>query len=136
VSGILLIRDLAVVQSGAVPPAFYPVAVGASLLTSLAAPLLTTRAETLKVPPGSTMAGGSLIELDLIRRFGVQIGRTRRNQERRLAPGGHDTLEAGDELLVLGTHQQIQEFAATLNRDPQSQFSILKSQISNLKSEI
>ncbi|HVR36804.1 MAG TPA: cation:proton antiporter, partial [Methylomirabilota bacterium] len=35
------------VQSGAVPPAFYSVAVGASLITSLAAPLLTTRAESI-----------------------------------------------------------------------------------------
>ncbi len=35
------------VDTGALPPSFYPVAVGASLLTSLAAPLLSRHAETL-----------------------------------------------------------------------------------------
>jgi monovalent cation:H+ antiporter-2, CPA2 family len=70
--------------------------------------------ETLVVPPGSPVAGKSLLELDLIRRVGVQIGGIRRGRDRNLVPAGRDQIHPGDALLVLGSHLQIKEFAALL----------------------
>ncbi len=70
--------------------------------------------ESLTVPPGSPMAGKSLQELDLIRRFGVQIGGIRRGASVQLSPGGQDSFAPGDQLLVLGSHAQIKEFASAL----------------------
>ncbi|HXG48473.1 MAG TPA: cation:proton antiporter [Methylomirabilota bacterium] len=66
--------------------------------------------ETLTVPAGSPLEGRTLVELDLIRRHGVQVGAIRRDSERNLSPSGRDRLQAGDELLVLGTHQRIRQF--------------------------
>jgi len=70
--------------------------------------------ETLKVPPGCTLAGKPLLDLDLIGRFGVQIGGIRRGSRRNLSPRGSDSFDAGDELLLLGTHAQIAEFSLAL----------------------
>jgi CPA2 family monovalent cation:H+ antiporter-2 len=66
----------------------------------------------------SPLAGKPLIELDLIRKTGVQIGGIRRGKERNLTPSGRDQIQPGDELLVLGTHLQIKEFAALLAPPP------------------
>lgn len=71
--------------------------------------------EAVVVPPGCSLAGRPLIELDLIRRVGVQIGGIRRGRQRRLSPTGEDHFEEGDELLVLGTHAQIKEFSGLLS---------------------
>ena len=70
--------------------------------------------ETLTVPPDSPLTGKPLLELDLIRKTGVQIGGIRRGKEQSLSPSGRDQLQVGDALLVLGTHAQIKEFAALL----------------------
>jgi K+/H+ antiporter YhaU regulatory subunit KhtT len=72
--------------------------------------------ETVTVPVASPLAGRTLQELDLIRRFGVQVVAIERNGQRRVAPSGRDRIEGGDELLVLGTHEQIKQFAGLLNR--------------------
>jgi len=70
--------------------------------------------ETLTVPADCPLAGRPLVELDLIRKTGVQIGGIRRGRERNLTPSGRDQLQVGDVLLVLGTHAQIKEFAEML----------------------
>ncbi len=70
--------------------------------------------ESTVIPPESPLAGRTLLELDLIRRVGVQIGAIRGPTRRLISPSGGDRLEAGDELLVLGTHAQISEFNALL----------------------
>ena len=70
--------------------------------------------ESLVVPADCPLAGRPLVELDLIRKTGVQIGGIRRGKERRLSPSGRDHFEGGDALLVLGTHAQIKQFAAQL----------------------
>jgi monovalent cation:H+ antiporter-2, CPA2 family len=74
--------------------------------------------ETLTVQPDSQLTGKPLLELDLIRKTGVQIGGIRRGAERILSPSGRDQLHTGDDLLVLGTHAQIKEFAALLSPPP------------------
>jgi len=70
--------------------------------------------ETLVVPPDSPLVGKSLLELDLIHRVGVQVGGIRRGNERNLSPSGRDQIQAGDALLVLGSHLQIKEFITLL----------------------
>lgn len=66
--------------------------------------------ETVGVPPDSRTGGKTLGELDLIRRFGVQLCGIQRGRERRILPDGQTTLEPGDRLLVVGTHDRINEF--------------------------
>jgi len=70
--------------------------------------------ETLEVPENSPIAGKQLVELDLIRKTGVQIGGICRGSEPNLSPSGRDQLQVGDALLVLGTHAQIKDFAKLL----------------------
>jgi len=74
--------------------------------------------ETVEVPADCPLTGKPLLELDLIRKTGVQIGGIRRGRERNLAPSGRDQLQVGDALLVLGTHAQIKEFAELLLPPP------------------
>jgi monovalent cation:H+ antiporter-2, CPA2 family len=66
--------------------------------------------EVVTVPPGSPSAGKTLLELDPIRNIGVQVAGIGRNHQRLLTPTGDDRIFAGDELLVLGTPRQIQDF--------------------------
>ena len=66
--------------------------------------------ETVVVPEGSPRAGKPLFELDPIRQAGVQVTGIERRGHRVLTPSGADHFEGGDELLVLGTPRQINEF--------------------------
>ncbi|MFN7141044.1 MAG: TrkA C-terminal domain-containing protein, partial [Limisphaerales bacterium] len=68
---------------------------------------LTT--ETIAVPAESPQTGKTLVELDLIRRFGVQICGIQRGDKRILVPAGVEHILSGDSLLVLGSHDKIQE---------------------------
>jgi CPA2 family monovalent cation:H+ antiporter-2 len=70
--------------------------------------------ETIQVPEACPLAGRPLLELELIRKYGVQIGGIRRGARSTFSPGGKDHFEAGDELLLLGTHSQINEFSQHL----------------------
>lgn len=70
--------------------------------------------DTVRVPAGCPLAGRTLIELDLIRRFGIQIGGIRHCRKRRFTPSGSDRFEEGDELLLLGTQSQIRDFTEHL----------------------
>ncbi len=72
---------------------------------------------TLPVPPGSPLADRSLQELDLIRRTGVQVAGIHRQARRMIAPSGGESLQAGDELLVLGTQEQVLRLNALLQPD-------------------
>lgn len=74
--------------------------------------------ETLSVPADCPLAGRTLLDLDLIRKTGVQIGGIRRGKERNLSPSGRDQIQVGDQLLVLGTHPQIKQFAMLLTPPP------------------
>ena len=70
--------------------------------------------ESVRVPPGSRLAGRPLSELDLIRRARVQIGGIRRGRDRNLGPSGRDHFKPDDELLLLGSHTDIKAFCALL----------------------
>nr|WP_240893886.1 cation:proton antiporter [Limisphaera ngatamarikiensis] len=72
--------------------------------------------ETVVVPPDSPLAGRTLKELQLLQRFGVQVVAIQRQGTRRTVPTGEDRIQADDQLLVLGTHEQIREFTLALNR--------------------
>ncbi|MEW6305461.1 MAG: cation:proton antiporter [Verrucomicrobiota bacterium] len=67
------------------------------------------------VPHDCPKAGQPLAGLDLIRQVGVQLAGIQRGGRRMLNPAGTDCIEAGDELLVLGTPKQIQDFREWLN---------------------
>jgi monovalent cation:H+ antiporter-2, CPA2 family len=71
--------------------------------------------ETITVAEHSPRAGKTLAELDPFRHAGVQVAGIQRGPRQILTPSGSDKLETGDELLVLGTTQQIQDFAEWLN---------------------
>jgi CPA2 family monovalent cation:H+ antiporter-2 len=71
--------------------------------------------ETVRVAAQSPRAGKTLAELDPFRNTGVQVAGIQRGHQRILTPTGSDQLEAGDELLVLGTAKQIRDFEDWLN---------------------
>ncbi len=74
--------------------------------------------ETVRVPEGSPLAGKTLLELDLIGKYGIQIGGIRRGSQQNLSPGGRDHFKPGDELLLLGNDRQIREFSRLLEAPP------------------
>ncbi len=74
--------------------------------------------ETVRIPVDSHAGGRTLQELDLIRRFGVQLCGIQRGRERRVLPDGQTTLEPGDRLLVVGTHDRINEFRGWIESTP------------------
>jgi monovalent cation:H+ antiporter-2, CPA2 family len=68
------------------------------------------RMEAVAVPAGSQAAGRSVGEVAPAKRFGVQIAGLHRAGVRVLSPKAGETLAAGDQLLVLGTPEQIRHF--------------------------
>ncbi|HEY5227214.1 MAG TPA: TrkA C-terminal domain-containing protein, partial [Opitutaceae bacterium] len=52
---------------------------------------------------------------------GVQVAGIRRGGERILTPGAQETLQADDEILVLGTAEQIREFRGWLIENPETE---------------
>ena len=87
----------------------------ASLRSALATAASAGRGPTLAdlvlgrlvVPAGSPQAGRSLAETAPARALGVQIAGIRRVDATMLNPAGGEILQAGDELLVLGTSAQL-----------------------------
>lgn len=67
------------------------------------------------IPKGGAIAAATLLELDLIRRFGVQVGGVRRGAEWSTSPKGGTQVRPGDELLLVGTPVAIREFLAWMN---------------------
>lgn len=65
--------------------------------------------DTVVVPNDFKLGGESLMRLDLIRRFGIQVCGIHRDGRRILVPAGTESIYPGDRLLVLGTLGQIGE---------------------------
>jgi monovalent cation:H+ antiporter-2, CPA2 family len=76
------------------------------------------RMEDFLVPEWSRASGRTLSEISPAKSHGVQIAGIRRLGGRILNPDGHETLRAGDELLVLGTPAQIRDFRGWLSEAP------------------
>lgn len=70
---------------------------------------------TVQVPEGSSHTGKTLAELDVFRHAGVQVLALDRNGAVTLNPGGGEMIQCGDNLLVLGTADQIRGFFAWLD---------------------
>jgi len=70
--------------------------------------------EAMTVPAGSRADGRTLAELSPARAHGVQIAGINHQAVRTLNPGADTRLQAGDEVLVLGTPAQIRAFRTWL----------------------
>ena len=68
------------------------------------------RMESIELPPASELFGRSLIELALGTKYGVQVAGINRHGMRMLNPGGTERLLEGDDLLLLGSPDQIAAF--------------------------
>ena len=64
----------------------------------------------VRVPASSPRSGLTLAELDLRQKVGVQIAGIQRGGARLLNPSGQEQILARDELLVLGTPEQLRRF--------------------------
>ena len=67
------------------------------------------------MPSGSRHVGKSLGDLTLNSLFGIQIVGIERGGFPMLNPGRLETLQSGDQLLVLGTLEQVNEMAFWLS---------------------
>ncbi len=74
------------------------------------------RMEALVVPEGSRVSNKTLGAVSPSREHGVQVAGIHRGGIRILNPGAQEALKGGDELLVLGTPQQIREFRGWLTQ--------------------
>ncbi len=77
--------------------------------------LADVKLENLNVPATSRHVGKPLGELALNSLFGIQIVGIERDHRRVLSPGRSDSLRPGDQLLVLGTSEQVNEMAFWLS---------------------
>jgi CPA2 family monovalent cation:H+ antiporter-2 len=75
------------------------------------------RMDALSVPGWSRARDLTLQELSPAKNHGVQIAGIHRGAERILNPDGHEALRSGDELLVLGTSEQIRNFRGWLSEN-------------------
>jgi monovalent cation:H+ antiporter-2, CPA2 family len=73
--------------------------------------------EVLVVPQRGPACGATLKDLAPAQRYNVQVAGVRRAGYRLLNPQADEQLQAGDELLALGTPAQIAEFRAELIQD-------------------
>jgi len=71
------------------------------------------------VPVWSQAAGRTLAEVEPTKNFGVQMAGIRRGGVRILSPGADERLQAGDDVLVLGTPGQLRHFKAWLQAEPE-----------------
>jgi CPA2 family monovalent cation:H+ antiporter-2 len=69
----------------------------------------------LMVPPSSRHVGKSLGELGIRSQFGIQVVGIERPNESHLSPGPKQNLGPGDQLLVLGTPEQVSNMAVWLS---------------------
>ena len=76
------------------------------------------RMDAVNVPEGSRAGGRTLGEISPPRNHGVQIAGIRRGMVRILNPAANEQLRPGDELLVLGTPDQIRGFRGWLSENP------------------
>lgn len=73
--------------------------------------------ETVALPPASRLAGRTLAELALARTVGVQVAGINRGGLRLLNPGGDERLWPNDDVLVLGSPDQIAAFKILANEE-------------------
>jgi CPA2 family monovalent cation:H+ antiporter-2 len=76
------------------------------------------RMDSVLVPVFSHASGRTLGEISPARNHGVQIAGIRRGEVRILNPAAHEGLHPADELLVLGTPDQIRSFRRWLTENP------------------
>jgi CPA2 family monovalent cation:H+ antiporter-2 len=74
--------------------------------------------DTIVVPAGSRATVGTLSELEVAKSHGVQLAGVRRGAMRILNPGAEERLQAGDELLALGTPVGLRAFKAWVREKP------------------
>lgn len=70
---------------------------------------------SLSVPLVTRHAGKPLSELDLRMHWGIQVVAIERAEGTVVSPGRSETLQPGDKLLVLGTREQVNDFAFWLS---------------------
>jgi len=75
---------------------------------------------TLRVGPGSLLAGRSLAQIELRKRYGLTVLAIRRDSQVLSNPHGEIMLSANDVLFVLGPPEKIAE-AASLLHDPEEE---------------
>ncbi len=75
------------------------------------------RMEAVELPPGCGLHGQTLAEVALGRVYGLQVAGIRRAGRRILNPGAEEKLFCGDEVLVLGSPDQIAIFKASLRNE-------------------
>ncbi|AOS45205.1 Inner membrane protein YbaL [Lacunisphaera limnophila] len=72
------------------------------------------RMESVELPPGSGLHDRTLADIALGKAFGLQVAGINRAGRRILNPSGEEKLYTGDDVLVLGSPDQIAAFKATL----------------------
>ena len=70
--------------------------------------------EAVELPPGCGLHGSTLAEISLGRTHGLQVAGINRGGVRILNPGGEEKLFTGDDVLVLGSPDQISAFKASM----------------------
>ncbi len=105
---VLLMGTTEQVQAGKV---FLAKVSGAAVLESV---FEDVQMQSLRVPEWSRAAGRTLGEIAPAQTFGVQIAGVNRSGTRILNPSAEELIQAGDEMLVLGTPEQTRDFRAWL----------------------
>ncbi len=82
------------------------------------AELEDVRMEQVVVPEWSQALERTLVDVAPARMFRVQVAGIRRGEQRLLSPSGEEKILSGDELLVLGTPDQIRDFREWLRERP------------------
>ncbi|HYD85136.1 MAG TPA: TrkA C-terminal domain-containing protein, partial [Opitutus sp.] len=77
--------------------------------------------QAMVVPAWSRAAVKTLGEIAPAQTFGVQIVGLNRNGARMLNPSADETLGVGDEVLTLGTPEQLREFKVWLRERPEEE---------------
>lgn len=80
--------------------------------------------EAVVLPAWSRAAGRTLGELSPAQNYGVQIAGVHRGGLRILNPSAQEMLREGDEILVLGTPVQIDEFKAWARERPEESVDV------------
>ncbi len=75
------------------------------------------RMEAVELPPGCGLHGQTLVEIALSRIYGLQVAGIRRAGLRMPNPRGDEKLFSNDELLLLGSPDQIAAFKASLRNE-------------------
>ena len=78
------------------------------------------RMDAVVIPAEGVCVGTKLAALAAARRTGVQVAGISRGGRRILNPGAEETLLAGDEVLLLGTPEQLDAFRAFVRGDAES----------------